>query len=790
MAKKIKSNSSLLDELDKPLYEGRWKDIEQTLKKIKKKNVIPETFSHFLLGVELIEIYLLGPEVQSQGQSTKAASVHPDKVLSEANVMLKLCVDQCQPGHDASLEQLAKIKLGQLGWLCSDYSISLAALMETQSTADITLLFTCKVLLEGHLYTGLCYEQLAKRGLTNKHSLPCTDYFQAINAYEESLRLALFLIHSAKSNTVQQHPATFKAIETVLLRGTILALQMNSPIRAINLLRRVLQSKDDDILQMARMVCTTSLSSLLLFHFSPATYTSPSVSSHSSAFSPSHLTEESILVSLLSKTVTNSWDPSQTSPSHSTSTTFDLLVLALSNAGLPQQIVHVLEDAMKFSCDLPYIWFQFALALISNNRNEQALAVYREAISLSPKDPLILCSAAKFSLEKVGRPDLGLKWAQMASEVVESHFLQPRAEFLMGRSLSVLAEQELSSQKRGELHKRGLTHLMKAAELDQQNIEYAFHNALQMAESRDMVAALAEVKRALDLSSGHTSCLHLLSLILSTHKRYGEALSVCTFAQQKQPENFSLLECKAKLEVISVNTHQALQTCKQALHLWQKLFSTADIIGLIGIVTQDRQSLSDIPLNLYERSTAKNDDFNLDIASDTGSSHFSLNAAQTTTNQPNLLQARIWCTIAEVFIKADKIPDASLCIREAQYLSPYLSSVLITQGRVLELEGHSDQAIKQYFNALSLQPGYPVALTLAGRLLHHMGRAVEAEKYLREATQVDQLNHEAWYWLGEVFVAQGESELAAGCFKTSLDFEASTPVQPFSAVLSSFISSS
>lgn len=790
MAKKIKSNSSLLDELDKPLYEGRWKDIEQTLKRMKKKNVIPVAFSHFLLGVELIEIYLLGPQEQSQGQSTEAASVHPNKVLSEAKVKLKLCVDQCQPGHDASLEQLAKIKLGQLGWLCSEYSVSLAALMETQSTADISLLFTCKVLLEGHLYMGLCYEQLAKRGVAGNRSQPATDYFQAINAYEESLRLALSLIHSAKSNSVQQHPATFKAIETVLLRGTVLALQMNSPIRAINLLRRVLQSKDDDVLQMARMVCTTSLSSLLLFHFSPATYTSPSVSSYSSAFSPSHLTEESILVSLLSKTVADSWDPSRTNPSHSTSTTFDLLVLALSNAGLSHQIMHVLEDAMKFSCDLPHIWFQFALALVSNNRNEQALAVFREAISLSPKDPLILCSAAKFSLNRVGQPGLSLKWAQMASEVVGSHFLRPRAEFIMGRSLSALAEQELSSQKRGELHKRGLTHLTKAAELDQQNIEYAFHHALQKAESRDILAALAEVRRALSLSSGHTSCLHLLSLILSTQKRYSEALTVCTFALQKHPENFGLLECKAKLEVIAVNTHQALQTCKHALQLWQKLFSAADITGLIGFVTQDRQSLSDIPLSLYERSAVKNEDFTLDIGSDTGSSHFSLSAAQIATNQPNLLQARIWCTIAEVFIKADKIPDASLCVREAQYLSPYLSSVLITHGRVLELEGHSDRAIKQYFNALSLQPGYPVALTLAGRLLHHMGRGVEAEKYLREATQVDQLSHEAWYWLGEVFVAQGESELAADCFKTSLDLEATTPVQPFSAVLSNFMPSS
>lgn len=791
MAKKVKSISSLLDELDKPLYEGRWKDIEQTLKKTKKKHVVvPETFSLFLLGVELVEIHLLGPQGHTQAQSTDAGSVHPEKVLSEAEAKLKQCVDLCQPGHDASLLQLAKIKLGQLKWLRGEYNASLVALTEVQSTADISLLYTCKVLLEGNLYIGLCFELLANRTAIGK-SEPATDKFQAINAYEEALRLAIALVHSAKEFSVQQHPATFKTVNTVLERGTILAMQMNSPVRALNMLRRVLQSKDNDVFRKSRMVCTTCLSSLLLFHFCTASYVPPTVSSHFNAFSPTHLQEESNLISLLSKATTDSWNPSRTAtdPNPSPATTFDLLTLALAEAKLPAQIVQFLEDGMRFACDLPHVWLQFALALVSNGQNQQALAVFHECISLSPTDPLVLCTAARFSLDKVNQPDLCLKWGKMALECMSDHFLRPRAEFLMGRGFTMLAEQERSSQKRGDLHKQGLQHLMAAATLDIQNVEYAFHYALRKAEARDLASASTEVQRALSLNAGHTSCLHLLALILSAQKHYSEALQVCNFALQKQPENFGLLECKAKLEVIAVNTHQALKTCKHALQLWQKLFSN-EITGLIAIVIQDHQSLSDIPLNGYERSD-KNDDFSAaDIASDTGSSHFSLTTAQTPTNQPNLLQARIWCTIAEVFMSAGKLSDANSCVREAQYLGPYLSSVLTTHGSVLELEGRSEQAMKLYFNALSLQPGNPTALTLLGRLLHRVGRNVEAEKYLREATKVDQLSHEAWYWLGEVFSAQEHYDLSSECFKTSLDLESSTPIQPFSAVLSSFISSS
>ena len=788
MAKKIKSNSSLLDELDKPLYEGRWRDIEQGLKKTRKKHVISETFSLFLLGVELVEIHLLGPGAQhSQAQSTEAAAVHPDKVLSEAEAKLKRCVDLCQPGHDASLQQLAKIKLGQLKWLKGEYSSSLVALTEVQNTADISLLYTCKGLLEGNLYMGLCFELLARSGGAAVTSQPATDNFQAINAYEKALSLAISLVHSAKECSVQQHPATLKAIKTVLERGTVLAVQMNSHVRALNMYRRVLQSKDDDVLKEARLMCTTCLSSLLLFHFSASSYAAPAVTSHSTAFTPTRLQEEANLVALLSKAATDAWNPSRTKKRDpSPSVTFDLLTLSLSDSSLSAQIVQVLEDGMRFACDLPHIWLQFALALVSNGQSEQALAVFRECISLTPKDPLILCTASKFALEKVNQPDLCVKWAQMAVSSSGNHFLRPRAEFLLGRGYTVLAEQERSSHRRGDLHKKGLQHLGEATALDTQNVEYAFHYALRRAETRDLVSASTEVKRALTLHAGHTSCLHLLALILSGQKHYTEALKVCMHALQKQPENFGLLECKAKLEVLCINTHQALKTCKHALQLWQKLFSN-EMTGLIGVVTQDHQSLSNIPLSAYERSD-RNTDF--DITSDTASSHFSLSTAQTPTNKPNLLQARIWCTIAEVFMSAGKVSDANSCVREAQYLGPYLSSVLTTQGRVLEMEEKKDQAVKLYYNALSLQPGTPVTLTLLGKLLHEMGRSGEAEKYLREATSVDQLNHEAWYWLGEVLAAQGEHERSSECFKTSLDLEASTPIQPFSAVLSSFIPSS
>lgn len=785
MAKKFKSITSLLDELDKLLYECRWKDIEAILKKTKKKVTIPDAFNSFLAGLELVENHLLGPEALSAGQSTSVSSVHPDTALLEAESNLKKCINLCQPGHDASIQQLAKIKLGQLLCLRGDYEGALGALVqEVQNTIDLSLLHNCKVLLEGYLYVALCKEEMSKSDSDQTDHQYKT--LQAVSAYEEAVRISLKLMHKAKSvpgGTVVHHPAALKALSVAIERAPLLAMQMNSRNRAINLYREVLQYTDES-LEDLRLFCATSLASLLIFHSCPASYVPPTVRSHTSSFTPSNHQEEIMLVSFLAKSLTDSWVVCKTDPIPSPSVIYDLVLVALNDSRLHGSLIQIMEDGMRFACDMPHIWLQFALTLVSCGQDSQAMAVFHECINLSPEDPLVLCTAAKFAVDKADNPELGIKWANQAKRIASGNFLEPRIEFLLGRGYIALSERELSSRKRGELHKQSLVHLRRACELDSQNVDFSFHLALGLAESRDLVSAYTEIQRSLKLNTGHTSCLHLLALIFSAQKKFLDALKVCDVALQKQPENFGLLECKTKLEMTAVNTHQALKTCKYALQIWQKLFSQ-DTSGLIGIVTQDQHSLFETPLTPYERTSPH--DINPDIASDAGSSHFS--TVDAPVNQPNLLQARIWCTIAEVYASAGKIEDAISCVREAQYLAPHLSSVLVTHGQILEIEKEPQQSLDQYRNALSLQPNNSTTLTLIGQLLHHRGDHGEAEKYLREATTIDQLNHEAWYWLGEVFVVQDESEKSADCFKTALEFENTSPIQPFSAVLSSFVPS-
>ena len=768
MAKKIKLISSLLDELDKPLYEGKWSEIEQVLRKTSKKLAIPDSFQRYLDGQEQLQNLFLG---------------HTPAYLEVAEQNMKKCLDLCQPGHDASLIQLARIGYGQILWLRGDPLHALSWLQEgVQATADTTLLHTCKVLAEGNMYLGLCLEQLSSQ-------VEDADLSQVLSAYEEATRLSLNFLHLAKGAGLSRHPVAYKVIKVAAERGPVIAFRLHEPLRALSLFRRVLQAREEDSLFESRFICATSLASLLLFHSSRCAHSLPKSSSLLTP-APAQLQEESILVATIAKTYVDSWAVSKTSPVPSPAVIFDILALSLTDVGLHTQLVRALEDSMKFAFMLRHIWFQFALALVASGYKSQALAVYKECISLSPQDPLILCSAAKFALEQSGKPDLCIEWGSEACKYTKGHFLHPRAQFLVGRGYAVLSEQELSAEKRASLFKKSLEHLKKAVELDTKCVDFVFHLALQYADSRELHKAKEHIQHALSLNSGHTSCLHLLALIFSAEKQYTQALKICEFALQKQPQNFGILECKTKLEVITTGTHQAFKTCKHALRLWQKMFSEENT-GLIGVVMQDSGSLSDLQLTSFHREDQ--DPFpvtsmNSDLASNVGSSHFSLRTSHTAPNQPNLLQARIWCTIAEVFLFAEKTRDAISCIREAQYLAPYLASVFNAYGRILTSEGKHKQALEQFRSALVLQPINSTALTQIGRVLHLSGQSVEAEKYLREASSVDRLHHEAWYWLGQVFSAQNLHELSADCFKTSLDLEQTAPVQPFSAVLYSLLS--
>ncbi|KAL5516552.1 hypothetical protein EMCRGX_G001913 [Ephydatia muelleri] len=174
------------------------------------------------------------------------------------------------------------------------------------------------------------------------------------------------------------------------------------------------------------------------------------------------------------------------------------------------------------------------------------------------------------------------------------------------------------------------------------------------------------------------------------------------------------------------------------------------------------------------------------LASDTGSSQFTMSGPHASVSVSNALQARIWCTVTDVFLKVGKTSDALSCVRDAPWphTSPRCCSATGVSCKPATTRRHLGNCIAAPW---PLQPIHRPNVDC--QLMYHSKRYDQAEKYLQEATAVYQLNHEAWYWLGEVFSSQGHKELAANCYWMALDLELTAPLQPFSVVLSSLVPS-
>ena len=88
-------------------------------------------------------------------------------------------------------------------------------------------------------------------------------------------------------------------------------------------------------------------------------------------------------------------------------------------------------------------------------------------------------------------------------------------------------------------------------------------------------------------------------------------------------------------------------------------------------------------------------------ASDTDFSQFTMSGPRASVSASNALQARIWCTVTDVFLKVGKTSDALLCVREAQFLAPHFPSVMLSYGRVMQASDDEKASGELYCSALA-----------------------------------------------------------------------------------------
>ncbi|XP_056424060.1 tetratricopeptide repeat protein 7A isoform X2 [Hyla sarda] len=613
------------------------------------------------------------------------------------------------------------------------------------------------------------------------------------------------------------------------LRGAYAAhLKRGNILKGINELRNVLRVVESKATQAFRMVASRQLAEVLLHSLSEKCYWSPlksplpelMVNREESSFPyeilshkpqihcgdhlycPQDNIEEALLLLLISESMANrdaviSRAPDQKEDRavslQNASAVYNLLSITMARRGQYAMLSECLERAMKFAFGEFHLWYQLALSMISCGKFAYAVSVLKECSKMRPTDPTVPLLAAKVCIGPLHWLEQGEQFAKQVTEMGEEAAESLSKGYLaLGLVYSLQATDATQKSTQDDWSKKALQALQRAHQIDPEDPQIILYLSLQLALVRQISDAIEHLQEALKLQETDLHCLHLLALLLSAQKEYKPAIDVINMALVEYPENFSLLFTKTKLVCVHEGPEEALITCRHMLFLWQKLYNCSQLSD-----SEKESSLADVPL------TRKHSGLHLAIPDahdpENGSQRASSIAASrmeqamseismhSSTQKQGPMQQwvtleQIWLQAAELFMEQQRIKEAGFCIQEAASLFPTSHTVLYMRGKLTEMKGCLEEAKQIYNEALTVNPDGVKIMHSLGLALNRLGQNALAEKYLRDAVQVQSTSHDAWKGLGDVLQDQGKHEAAFECFISALDLESSSPVSPFTII--------
>ncbi|XP_056094838.1 tetratricopeptide repeat protein 7B isoform X3 [Rhinichthys klamathensis goyatoka] len=547
----------------------------------------------------------------------------------------------------------------------------------------------------------------------------------------------------------------------------------------------------------------------------------PRIYSGENLFCPQENTEEALLLLLISESMANRDAVLSRIPEHnndriislqSASLVYDLLTIALGRRGQYEMLSECLERAMKFAFEEFHLWFQLALSLMAAGKSARAVKVLKECIRLKPDDPTIPLLAVKLCIGNLHWLEEGERFAKIVIDMGEKAAeFRAKGYLAIGLVYSLKATDASLRGMQEEYQKKALSAFQRAQSLSPTDHLAVFYLALQLAVSRQIPEALGYVRQALQLQGDDVHSLHLLALLLSAQKHYHDALNIIEMALSEYPENFILLFTKVKLETLCRGPEEALLSCKRMLQIWKSCYNLTNPSdsgrgsSLLDRAVADRRQLNAMSLPDFSDPETGNlpdaffhgfDSFigvcsvhatsiaasRVEQALSEVASSLQSSAPKQGPLHPWMTLAQIWLHAAEVYIGMGKAAEATACTQEAANLFPMSHNVLFMKGQVAELRGNVDEAKRWYEEALSISPTHVKTMQRMGLILHQLQRYSLAEKFLRDAVQVNSTAHDVWNSLGEVLQAQGNDTAATECFLTALELEASCPILPFTII--------
>ncbi|KAI3468939.1 hypothetical protein Pfo_025602 [Paulownia fortunei] len=428
------------------------------------------------------------------------------------------------------------------------------------------------------------------------------------------------------------------------------------------------------------------------------------------------------------------WDPS----------VLEHLTVALSLCSQTSVLAKQLEEVMPGEIHRIDRWKAMALSLSGAGQNDSALDLLRKSIHKheEPNDIMSSLLAAKICSENVLFAAEGVKYAQKA--IANAH--GPNAHLkgvglrMLGLCLGKQAKISSSDFERSRLQSEALKSLDSALALEPENSDLIFELGIQYAEHRNLDAALRYAKQYLDATGGSMiRGWRLLALILSAQQRFSEAEVVTDAAldETSKWDQGPLLRMKAKLKISQSLHKDAIETYRYLLALVQAQRKSYGARGSAPQVEDDN-------INEYE----------------------------------------VWHGLAKLYSILSHWKDAEICLTKARTLKEYSAETLHTEGVMHEKQGHINEALAAYINALLLEPKYVPCKILLGSVLSKMGSKMlpVARTLLSDALRIEPTNYMAWYHLGMVHKDDGRIADAVDCFQAASMLEESEPIESFSTI--------
>ncbi|XP_016502307.1 protein NPGR2 [Nicotiana tabacum] len=456
------------------------------------------------------------------------------------------------------------------------------------------------------------------------------------------------------------------------------------------------------------------------------------------SFVPRNNIEEAILLlMILLKKISLQrieWDPS----------ILDHLSYALSISGGLKALANKVEELLPRTIDRQEMYLILALCYYGEEDDFAALDLLRKLFSTEDHTCVPgLLLASKLCAEIPDCANEGIIYAHTAIGIEQERCSQLMgvANCVLGLSLSAHSRAMATDSERVKIQSEALKSFESAGKLTKMSdANVIYHLCLENAEQRKLDAAVHYAKWLLKLEGGCTlKGWMLLARVLSAQKRFMDAETVINVAldQSGKWDHGELLRTKAKLQIALDQVKNAIETYTQ----------------LLAILQVKRKSFR-LGENLKEFG-----------------------------DHCRTLELEIWLDLASIYINLSQWRDAEMCLSKTEAICSYSARRSYTAGLLNQSKGLYKAALRDYWNALAVNPSHVPSLVSTAVTLRKIGKQSPAiiRSLLTEALRLDRMNASAWYNLGLLYKEEGLGSAleAADCFEAAILLEETEPVEPF-----------